>query len=163
MRKEERIGKILKERGLSLACAESITGGLISDRITDVPGSSSYFKGSIVCYSVQAKMDLLSIPEHLIREKGVISAEVAERMAEGVRETMGSDIGLSTTGLAGPEGSEGKPVGTVFVGLSAPGHTLVRTLSLQGDRRTIKEAASEAALDLLISFLEESHEGLSCF
>jgi len=155
MKREEMIGRILREKGLTLACAESITGGLISDRITDIPGSSKYFKGSIVCYSVQAKIDLLSIPEPLIRERGVICPEVAARMAEGVRERMGSDIGLSTTGLAGPEGSEGKPVGTVFVGLSASNSTLVKALSLKGERRAIKEAACEAALDLLLSFLEE--------
>jgi len=78
------IGRILREKGLTLACAESITGGLISDRITDIPGSSKYFKGSIVCYSVQAKIDLLSIPEPLIRERGVICPEVAARMAASV-------------------------------------------------------------------------------
>jgi PncC family amidohydrolase len=119
---EKAIGPLLLARGLKLGTAESCTGGLIGHLLTEVPGISAVLDRAVVSYSNQAKIDTLGVPAALIEKHGAVSAEVAEAMALGVRERAGTDLGLSTTGIAGPGGgSEEKPVGLVYFGLAGPG------------------------------------------
>jgi nicotinamide-nucleotide amidase len=147
---EEVIGKLLLERRLTLAVAESCTGGLIADRITNVPGSSNYFERSYVTYSNESKLADLGVPSSLILRHGAVSSEVAEAMAAGVRTKSNSDIGLSTTGIAGPSGgSKEKPVGLVWVGYSDRAGTLALRFNFGDNRRRTKERAAQAALELL--------------
>jgi PncC family amidohydrolase len=147
---EEVIGLRLAVNGFTLAVAESCTGGLIAQRLTEVPGSSTYFKEGVVTYSNDAKVRLLGVPADLIGEYGAVSAQVAEAMAEGVRERAETDFGLAVTGIAGPGGgTEDKPVGLVYIALSDDAHTEHRKLLLPGDRQLIRWRASQAALDLL--------------
>ncbi len=136
--------------GRTVAVAESCTGGLIAERLTEVAGSSAYFTEGIVAYANEAKVRLLGVPSDLIAEYGAVSAEVAEAMAEGARARGETDFGLSVTGIAGPGGgSEEKPVGLVYIALSDDAHTEHRKLMLPGDRQLIRSRASQAALDLL--------------
>ena len=147
---EEIVGLRLAVNGFTLAVAESCTGGLVAQRLTEVPGSSSYFKEGVVTYSNEAKVRLLGVPSDLIGEYGAVSAPVAEAMAEGVRERAETDFGLAVTGIAGPSGgTEDKPVGLVYVALADDAHTEHRKLLLPGDRQLIRWRASQAALDLL--------------
>jgi len=140
----------LRARGQTLSVAESCTGGLVSDRITDSPGSSDYFKGGIVSYSIEAKTRHLDIPLRLIKRYGVVSPQVARRMAEGARKAFQTTYGLSTTGVAGPTGgSRNTPVGTVFIGFSDEKNSLAIKERFKGNRRQIKEQAAERALQLL--------------
>ena len=147
---EEVVGLRLAVSGFTIAVAESCTGGLVAHRLTEVPGSSSYFMEGVVTYSNEAKTRLLGVPEELIAAHGAVSAEVAEAMAEGVKARAGTDFGLSVTGIAGPSGSTPeKPVGLVFIALSDDAHTQHRRVMLPGDRHLIRWRASQAALDLL--------------
>ena len=147
---EEVVGLRLAVTGFTLAVAESCTGGLISGRLTEVPGSSVYFMEGVVTYSNEAKVRLLGVPSDLIAEHGAVSARVAEAMAEGARLRAGTDFGLAVTGFAGPGGGTGeKSVGLVYVALSDDAHTEHRRLLLPGDRQLIRWRASQAALDLL--------------
>lgn len=155
MKAEEHILQLMVPRALKLSVAESCTGGLIASRITDIAGSSEYFQAGIVTYSNEAKGRFLGVPEGTLVTHGAVSRETAESMADGVRRATGSDIGLSVTGIAGPGGgSEAKPVGTVFIGLSEQAGTTVKGFRFAGDRREIREQASEAALQLVIDYLE---------
>lgn len=147
---EEVVGLRLAVGGFSLAVAESCTGGLIAQRLTEVPGSSVYFKEGVVAYSNDSKTRSLGVDSELIREHGAVSAPVAEAMAEGIRHRADTDFGLSVTGIAGPGGgTEEKPVGLVFIALSDDAHTEHRKIMLPGDRHLIRWRASQAALDLL--------------
>jgi nicotinamide-nucleotide amidase len=147
---EEVVGLRLAVNGFTLAVAESCTGGLVAERITEVPGSSVYFREGVVAYSNEAKVRLLGVPFDLIAEYGAVSAPVAEAMAEGVRLRADADFGISVTGIAGPDGgTEEKPVGLVFIALADDAHTEHRKLLLPGDRQLIRWRASQAALDLL--------------
>ncbi|HYE13165.1 MAG TPA: competence/damage-inducible protein A [Pyrinomonadaceae bacterium] len=147
---EEVVGLRLAVSGFTIAVAESCTGGLVAHRLTEVPGSSSYFMEGVVTYSNEAKTRLLGVPEELIAAHGAVSAEVAEAMAEGVKARAGTDFGLSVTGIAGPSGgTPEKPVGLVFIALSDDAHTQHRRVMLPGDRHLIRWRASQAALDLL--------------
>ena len=147
---EEVVGLRLAVGGFSLAVAESCTGGLISERLTNVPGSSVYFKEGVVAYSNDAKIRSLGVDRELIMEHGAVSAQVAEAMAEGVRHRADTDFGLSVTGIAGPGGgTDEKPVGLVFIALADDAHTEHRKLQLPGDRQLIRWRSSQAALDLL--------------
>ncbi len=147
---EEGIGKILTEKKLTLAIAESCTGGLIASKITDVSGSSNYFERGIVTYSNQSKVELLGVPEELIRRHGAVSKEVAEAMAAGVRRIARTDVGISTTGIAGPTGgSAEKPVGLVWIGYSDAESTFAIRFNFGDGRRRVKERAAQAALELL--------------
>jgi nicotinamide-nucleotide amidase len=157
------VGQALAARGLTVAVAESCTGGLIGHRITQVPGSSSYFDRSVICYSDEAKQELLGVPEALIRDHGAVSAEVAAAMAGGIRVRSRTDIGLSVTGIAGPRGgTKRKPVGLVCVGLDSgvtPTRRETRQFHFHGDRHMIKLRASQAALNVLRLYLAElDHE-----
>lgn len=147
---EEVVGLKLSVGRYTLAVAESCTGGLIAQRLTDVPGSSKYFVEGVVAYSNDAKQRTLGVEPILLLEHGAVSAPVAEAMAEGVRKRAGADFGLSVTGIAGPDGgSEEKPVGLVFIALSDEVQTEHRKLQIPGDRHLIRWRASQAALDLL--------------
>lgn len=147
---EEAVGKLLAERGLTLAVAESCTGGLIGDRITDVSGSSRYFQADVVAYSNKSKIDLLRVPVETIEAHGAVSGETALALAEGIRAATGADFGLSTTGIAGPTGgSPEKPVGLVWIGFAAGDKAHAFRYRLGADRRRVKERAAQAALDIV--------------
>ncbi|OPY75580.1 MAG: Nicotinamide-nucleotide amidohydrolase PncC [Syntrophorhabdus sp. PtaU1.Bin058] len=152
---EEKIGNLLLQQKKSIAVAESCTGGLVAHRITNVPGASGYFEAGFVTYSNKAKEHFLSVPEAIIKAKGAVSEEVARSMAGGVRKAAGVDIGLAITGIAGPGGgTPEKPVGTVYIALAVPEGISVRRFSFQGDRSEIKLGTSEAALSLILDYLE---------
>ncbi|MDI7261846.1 MAG: nicotinamide-nucleotide amidohydrolase family protein, partial [Thermodesulfobacteriota bacterium] len=144
MKLEKAIGDLLREKGFTLSIAESCTGGLICDRITDIPGSSNYFMGGMVTYSNESKARHLGVPLDDIKKYGAVSPQVAKKMAQGVRKAFGTTFGLSTTGVAGPTGgTKEKPVGLVFIGLAKGKKTWVRKLNLEGSRKEIKEKAAE--------------------
>jgi competence/damage-inducible protein CinA-like protein len=147
---EEVVGRILTEHKLKIAVAESCTGGLISHRLTNVPGSSVYFERGVITYSNTSKTEILKVPNNLIESCGAVSQEVAEAMACGVREVSGADIGLSTTGIAGPSGgSLEKPVGLVWIGYADWQGAIARKFLFGDGRIRVKERASQAALDLI--------------
>jgi nicotinamide-nucleotide amidase len=151
---EEVIGRQLKDSGRTIAVAESCTAGMLGMHITRVPGSSSYFKGGILCYSNEAKIELCGVPAELIEKHGAVSAEVAEALARGVREALHSSIGLSITGIAGPAGgSAEKPVGLVYIGVSDGKRTESRHRIMPGDRESIRERSTYLALSWLRRFL----------
>lgn len=147
---EEVVGRLLKRRGWRIATAESCTGGLIGHRITEVPGSSDYFERGVVAYSNRAKVELLGVPEELIRRHGAVSPQVASAMAKGVRERTGVEVGLGVTGIAGPTGgTPEKPVGLVYIGVATPEGVRVKEFRFVGERSQIKFRASQAALDMV--------------
>jgi nicotinamide-nucleotide amidase len=147
---EEVIGRLLKSKNLRLAVAESCTGGMIANRITNISGSSDYFERGVVTYSNESKTSILKIPRDIILEKGAVSEEVATLMAKGIRELSGSDIGLSTTGIAGPTGgTPSKPVGLIWIGYSDKFESIAKSYFLGENRLIFKERASQIALDLL--------------
>lgn len=140
---------LLQERGWTLATAESLTGGLVGAAVTAVPGSSMTYVGGVVSYATRVKRSLLGVPAEIVERSGVVSAACAEAMAFGARAVLGADIALSTTGVAGPDPQEGRPVGLVFVAVADPGGVEVRELRCSGDRDAVREAAVAAALDLV--------------
>jgi competence/damage-inducible protein CinA-like protein len=145
---EGMVGRLLREHQATLAVAESCTGGLVAHRLTQIPGSSDYFDRSVVVYSNESKIQMLGVPESLISSLGAVSAEVAERMAEGVRQVSGTTLGLGITGIAGPTGgSEEKPVGTVFIALDCPKGTVSKRYQLPGDRNQIQTLSAYLAID----------------
>ncbi|MBI3004979.1 MAG: competence/damage-inducible protein A [Ignavibacteriales bacterium] len=147
---EHVVGRILTERKLTIAVAESCTGGLIADRLTDVPGSSNYFERAMITYSNDSKMAELSVPASFLEKFGAVSREVAEAMAFGIRTKSNTDIGLSTTGIAGPTGgSDEKPVGLVWIGYSDRHETIALRFNFLNDRRRVKERTAQAALELV--------------
>ena len=153
---EEAVFRLCRDRHLTLSAAESCTGGLIAKRLTDVPGASQVFLGGVVSYTNGVKNHVLGVPSSLLESYGAVSAPVARAMAMGVRVLTGSDLALSVTGLAGPDGDDrGNPVGTVFVALSAPEGVFVRQLALGGDRGRIRTLSAHHALDLLRRYLTD--------
>ena len=145
---EEIVGGLLRSNGGTLSVAESCTGGLIAHRLTQVPGSSDYFERSIVVYSNAAKVQMLGVPQTLIDGVGAVSAEVAEKMAEGVRRVSNTTLGLAVTGIAGPGGgSQEKPVGTVFIALASPKGTVSKQYQFMGDRSQIQIISAYTAID----------------
>ena len=162
MRLEEQVGELLLRRGLTLATAESCTGGLLSHRLTNVPGSSGYFLGGVVAYSNRLKETLLNVAPETLRAHGAVSAETAQEMARGARQCLGADTALSITGIAGPTGGTAeKPVGLMYVCLSSPGKERSRRILLAQDRLGNKQGAVEAAMRLLIDSLQERERGSS--
>lgn len=152
---EYRVGLLLRARHLKLAVAESCTGGLLADRITDIPGASEYFIGGVVAYAYEAKVVLLHVSWDTLRKYGAVSRETVIEMARGVRTALGADIGISISGIAGPGGGlPDKPVGTTWIGLSANDGDWARRYVWQGDRRANKLASAEAALQFLLDYLE---------
>jgi nicotinamide-nucleotide amidase len=153
------VGAMLAERKLTIAVAESCSGGLLASRLTDVPGSSRYFERGVVCYSNRAKTELVGVPEDLIREHGAVSEQVARGMAEGVAKRSATNIGVGITGIAGPDGgTPEKPVGTVVVAVTLDGETKVRTLKLFGGREMIKFQSAQAALNMIRLMLQADAE-----
>jgi nicotinamide-nucleotide amidase len=153
---EKVIGDRLREKGWTLSIAESCTGGLISDRITNVSGSSDYFEGGMVTYSNESKAKYLGVPLDYIRKYGAVSPQVARKMAQGVRKAFNTTFGLSTTGVAGPTGgTKRSPIGRVFIGISDGKRTWVRKLDLKGSRREIREKAAEESLQFFYKILVE--------
>lgn len=147
---EQVIGNLLTKENKTLSIAESCTGGLIAERITEVAGASRYFIEGVVAYANEAKIRTLNVPKELIEAHGAVSGEVAEAMAKGVRERAKTDFGISVTGVAGPDGgNEEKPVGLVFIGFSNAVETKSIKINLPGDRYLIRWRASQAALDFL--------------
>ncbi len=147
---EEVVGARLRERQLKIAVAESCTGGLLTSRLTDVPGSSAYVERSEVCYSNQAKIDSLGVPAALIAEHGAVSEPVARAMAEGIRAKASTDVGIGVTGIAGPDGgTPEKPVGTVAIAVLVGADARVRTFQFVGLREMVKFQSAQAALNML--------------
>lgn len=149
------IGGKLQERGLRLAVAESCTGGLIGHRITNVAGSSVYFLGGVIAYANEAKMRLLGVLQQTLEQYGAVSRQAVLEMARGVRQALGAEIGIAVSGIAGPGGgTPEKPVGTTWIGLSAPDEELAWSYLFQGERLRIKEQAAEQALRRLVEYLD---------
>lgn len=149
--------RLLRERGLTLATAESCTGGLVAARLTDVPGSSDVFAGSVVAYADEVKAAALGVPEALLQEHGAVSAETAAAMAAGARARLGADVAVAVTGVAGPGGgTPGKPVGLIFLHAAGPDGERSRRLELGGDRETVRARAAAAALHLIRTLVTKS-------
>ena len=146
---EGKVGELFLEKNKTLAVAESCTGGLISHRLTQTPGSSNYFLEGVVAYSNETKNSRLEVSPTLIRKYGAVSEEVALAMADGIRKTSGADIGLSVTGVAGPDASNNKPVGTVFIAISDKEKSDCKCFRFYSDRSRNKERSAQAGLDLL--------------
>ncbi len=148
---EEVVGDLLKARGLTIAAAESCTGGLLMSRLTDVPGSSAYVRGGVVAYSNDLKTSFVDVPEELLRAHGAVSEPVAVAMARGALSRAAADIGVGITGIAGPDGgTPEKPVGTVAIAVVGPGEgSQVRTFSFPGGRPQIKSQSAQTALDMV--------------
>jgi nicotinamide-nucleotide amidase len=147
---EQVVGTLLAAREMTVAVAESCTGGLVTSRLTDVPGSSRYVEQAVVVYSNDAKTALLGVPSELIARHGAVSDEVARAMAEGIRTRSQADIGVGITGIAGPDGgSTEKPVGMVVIAVAAAEGTRTRVFRFMGEREPIKRQASQAALDMV--------------
>ena len=154
---EQEIGDLLRQRGMTLGAVESATGGLISHRITNIPGSSDYYKGSVTAYSNETKIRVVGVKQETIDRHGAVSAQVAEEMAEGGRKLLAVDICLADTGIAGPGGAtSGKPVGLFYLGLSTQGKTYSRQHNFAGNRDQNKQDAAEAALRWLKEYLSGS-------
>ena len=152
---EKEIGNLLRQKGLTLGVVESATGGLVSHRLTNVPGSSDYYKGSVTAYSNEAKIKVVGVKEATISQHGAVSSQVAKEMAEEGRKVLAVDICLADTGIAGPGGATpGKPVGLFYLGLSHQGGTCSRKHNFQGDREQSKQSAAEVALGWLKEYLE---------
>lgn len=155
-----RVGELLRSRQLTIAVAESCTGGLVGDCLTDVPGSSDYFLGGVLSYSNDAKQRLLGVSDATLAEFGAVSAECARAMAQGVRRLLQADVGVSVTGIAGPGGAtDGKPAGLTYLHLATDDRDIGYRAVWQGDRRTNKELSAVAALQLVLSYLEETPDG----
>jgi nicotinamide-nucleotide amidase len=150
---------VLTGRGQTVACAESLTGGLVCAALTDVPGASAVVRGAVVSYATDVKAAVLGVDAELLARTGAVDAEVARQMAQGVCRVLGSDWGVATTGVAGPDPQDGAAVGTVFVAVAGPGGSRVAEGQFDGDRAAIRAAAVTAALALLraeLAALEEA-------
>lgn len=151
---ERQVIAALKARGLTLAAAESCTGGLTAKRLTDVPGASAVFLGGVVSYTNGVKERALGVPHDMLEEYGAVSEPVARAMAEGVRRLTCADLALSVTGVAGPDKDDrGHDVGTVYIALSAQNETTVQLLHLSGDRSAIRAAAADEMLRMLLAYI----------
>jgi nicotinamide-nucleotide amidase len=150
---------LARTRGLSVATAESCTGGLVAARLTSVPGSSDVFRGGVVAYANDVKVGELGVPRAILEEHGAVSAEAARAMAEGARDRLGADLAVSVTGVAGPGGgTEEKPVGLVFLHAAGPDGDEARRIDLPGDREMIRGRATAAALHLLRRMLAPTRD-----
>ena len=149
----QQVGERLRQRGQWLAVAESCTGGLLGAALTDVPGSSAYFLGGVISYANRVKVELLRVPESTLRRHGAVSEQTAAAMAEGVRRLLQADIGVSITGVAGPDAEESKPAGLTFIGMATDASTTHR-FQWNGDRWDNRRRSVIAALELLVRALE---------
>ena len=143
-------------RGLRVASAESLTAGMVSAELATVPGASAVLQGGVVAYQNEVKMQVLGVSGDLLRDAGSVDAVVAEQRASGVRRLLKADIGVSTTGVAGPESHDGKPVGTVFIGIATASGTRAEGFRFDGDRASIRQQACTAAIELLAGEIEPS-------
>ena len=147
---EQVVGDGLRARGLTLAVAESCTGGLLSKRITDVPGCSDYYLGGVCSYANEVKMKVLGVQKETLDTVGAVSPEVAEQMAEGVARALGADVGVGITGVAGPGGgTDDKPVGLVYISVWHNGQHFTRKMKAANGRDRIRMQAASTALDLI--------------
>lgn len=151
---------LASERGVTVATAESLTGGLVAAALTDVPGSSAVMRGGIIAYASDLKTSLLGVPQDVVDAFGVVSPECVRAMASGVRVALGATVGVATTGVAGPGSQEGKPVGTVYVAVAGPVGVEVEELRLGGSRTEIRSATVEAALQLTLRVLRREEPGV---
>ncbi len=151
------VGRVLRERGLTLAVADRCTGGLLGHWITEVPGSSAYFLGGVIAYSNEAKHRWLGVPREILERFGAVSPECARAMAQGVRGRFQADLGVSVTGIAGPTGgTPEKPVGLTYIHLATPNGEVGERHVWSGSRHENKRASVAAALQLVLKYLEES-------
>lgn len=155
--KFEQAGALLKAKKLTIACAESCTGGLLTSRLTDVAGSSEYVMGSVVSYSNDVKMKVLGVKESTLATVGAVSEDTARQMAEGVRRVIGTEVGIGVTGIAGPGGgSAEKPVGLVYIAVSVLDNETVVTKNIFiGSRAEVKKQTTEKAMDMLLECLQK--------
>ena len=151
--REECVGELLKAQGKTIACAESCTGGLLTSRLTDVPGSSSYVRGAVVSYTNEVKEQLVGVRPETIDAYTEISAETAREMAQGIRRLLSTDIGVGITGLAGPGGMAGKPAGLVYIAVSGSRGTVVKPCQFQGGRLSVKQQSADQALQMIQDYL----------
>ncbi|MDD2654766.1 MAG: CinA family protein [Candidatus Omnitrophica bacterium] len=151
---EQKVAELLRKQNKAISVAESCTGGLVSDRLTNIPGISTYFKAAIVAYRRTIKIKLLKIPSRIIAKNGTVSKPVAIMMARNIRRICETDIGLGVTGIAGPSGgTKEKPVGLVYIALATKNYEVARKLNFKGSRLAVKKQASSAVLKLLYDFL----------
>jgi PncC family amidohydrolase len=156
---ERAIGELLRSRGLTLAVAESCTGGLLGHRMTDIPGSSDYFIGGVIAYSYEAKEQVLGVRHATLVEHGAVSEQTALEMACCARRLFHTDVALSVTGIAGPGGEmPGKPVGLVYIALSAPDQETCQRFAWESDREGNKAHSAQAALEMLLTYLHQRAE-----
>lgn len=148
----------LRRRGETLGCAESLTGGLVCAAVTDVPGASAVLRGGVVSYATEVKSSVLGLDRALLARVGAVDADVARQMARAVCRVVGSDWGVATTGVAGPDPQDGMTVGTVFVAVAGPAGSKVHEHHFDGDRPAVRAAAVQAALDVLRAGLAEAEE-----
>src|SRR5438445_12496988 len=151
-----RLGDLLRKRDLTVAVAESMTGGLLAAALADLPESSQRFLGGVVSYRTDKKMELLGVPEEVIATDGVVSRPAARLMAESARRLFRAGLAISVTGVAGPQPQEGKPVGLTYIGVSLDGHTEVREYRWPGGRAANRVASVEAAIGLAADLLESA-------
>jgi nicotinamide-nucleotide amidase len=149
----QQVGEQLRRRGWSLAVAESCTGGLLGGALTDVPGSSAYFLGGVISYADRVKVEQLQVPEATLRQYGAVSEQTAAAMADGVRRLLRADIGVSITGVAGPDAEGAKPVGLTFIGIAAEMAVTTHRFQWPGDRWDNRRRSVIAALELLVQTL----------
>lgn len=153
---EDIVGKMLLVKGMTVTLAESCTGGLVMKRLSDIPGSSEYFLGGIVSYSNEIKMNLLGVPNEIIKEFGAVSEQTAKAMAGGIKKLADSSIGIGITGIAGPGGGTfQKPVGLVYIALAAANQVRCQKLNFTGDRNEIRLNAANAALNMIRQYILE--------
>jgi PncC family amidohydrolase len=152
----KKVSNLLKEKKLTVATAESCTGGLIAHTLTNISGSSDYFDRGVVSYSNKAKIELLGVSERMLKEHGAVSEQVALAMAEGIRVKSGVDIGMATTGIAGPTGgTKEKPMGLVYIAISTSNKTEVKKFLFSGSRLQNKESTCNAALNIILDYLTQ--------
>jgi PncC family amidohydrolase len=157
---EVRLGQLFEGSELWLAVTESSTGGLLGHLITNIPGSSTYFKGGVIAYANEVKADVLGVSSQTLDTFGAVSKETVIEMARGVRKILDSDIGVAISGIAGPGGgTDEKPVGTTVIGMSALEREATRMFVFKGERIDIKTQAAQAAMQLVVDFLEEQFPG----
>ncbi|MBY8887211.1 CinA family protein [Streptomyces sp. PTM05] len=152
---------LLERQGATLAVAESLTGGLVAAVLTGVPGASRTFLGSVTAYATDVKRDVLGVGGGLLAVRGAVDPAVAREMAQGVRDLLGARWGLATTGVAGPDPQDGRPVGTVYVAVAGPHGASAAALNLEGDRAAIRAETVSAVLEMLVVALTEAEEAPS--
>ncbi len=154
----DELTKLIKQSGLTISCAESLTGGMFLEKFTAIPGASALLKGGVVCYTNEVKANVLHVSPETIEKKGVVSAECAEELANNISRLMNTDIGISFTGVAGPDESEGKPVGTVYIGISFKDQPVIaEKLTLSGTRDSIRLRSVKYGCYYLMKLLKEKH------